>query len=123
MDAADAADLPLGEFIDRAVADDRRHELFTRTLSIAQDTALREKRRALGRALAAGVMSDGARINEELLFIHAVEDIDEFHIRLLARMANTYRPGSFSRSSREGRSKAKVRDRLITTSRSTVVNS
>ena len=30
-------------------------ELFARTLTIAQDTALRNKRRALGRALAAGV--------------------------------------------------------------------
>ncbi len=87
MDAADAADLPLGEFIDRAVADDHRHELFARTLSIAQDIALREKRRALGPALAAGVMGDVARINEELLFIRAVQDIDEMHTRLLDRMA------------------------------------
>jgi hypothetical protein len=67
------------------VADDRRHELFARTLTIAQDTALRNKRRALGRALAAGVMGDDARIDEELLFIRAVADIDELHIRVLAR--------------------------------------
>jgi hypothetical protein len=87
VDAADEAQLPLAEFFDRAVADDRRHELFTRALSIAQDTALRDKRRALGRALAAGVMGDDARINEELLFMRAVEDIDEMHIRLLGRMA------------------------------------
>jgi hypothetical protein len=32
------------------VSDDRRHELFARSLRIAQDTALRDKRRALGRA-------------------------------------------------------------------------
>jgi hypothetical protein len=88
LDAAEAADEPLADFIDKAVADDRRHELFARTLRIAQDTALRDKRRALGRALAAGVMGDDARINEELLFIRAIEDIDEMHIRLLARMAN-----------------------------------
>ncbi len=89
LDAARAADESLGDFIDKAVADDRRHELFARTLRIAQDTALRNKRRALGRALAAGVMGDDARIDEELLFIRAVEDIDEMHIRLLARMATT----------------------------------
>jgi hypothetical protein len=88
MDAADAADIPLGEFFDRAVADDRRHELFARTLVIAQDTAWREKRRALGRALAAGVMGDDARIDEELLFVRAVDDIDEMHIRLLGRIAD-----------------------------------
>jgi hypothetical protein len=86
MDGAEAAGIPLEEFIDRGVADDRRHELFARTLTIAQDTALRNKRRALGRALAAGVMGDNARIDEELLFIRAVADIDELHIRVLARM-------------------------------------
>jgi hypothetical protein len=88
LDAADAADQPVADFIEKAVADDRRHELFARTLRIAQDTALREKRRALGRALAAGVMGDDARIDEELLFIRAVEDIDEIHIRLLGRLAD-----------------------------------
>jgi hypothetical protein len=88
MDGAQAANIPLGEFIDKGVADDRRHELFARTLTIAQDTALRNKRRALGRALAAGVMGDDARIDEELLFIRAVADVDEMHIRVLARMVN-----------------------------------
>jgi hypothetical protein len=89
LDAAEAADEPLADFIDKAVADDHRHELFARTLIVAQDTALRNKRRALGRALAAGIMGDDARIDEELLFIRAVEDIDEMHIRLLDRMATT----------------------------------
>jgi hypothetical protein len=86
LDAAEAAKLPLDEFIDRAVSDDRRHELLARTLFIAQDTALRNKRRTLGRALAAGVMGDDAKVDEELLFIRAVADIDEMHIRLLQRM-------------------------------------
>jgi hypothetical protein len=92
LDAADQAELSVAEFFDRAVADDHRHELFTRAMSIAQDTALRVKRRALGRALAVGVMGDDAQIDEELLFMRAVEDIDEMHIRLLARMADTYPP-------------------------------
>jgi hypothetical protein len=88
LDAAEAAKLPLDEFIDKAVSDDRRHELLARTLFIAQDTALRNKRRALGRALAAGVMGDDAKVDEELLFIRAVADVDEMHIRLLQRMLN-----------------------------------
>lgn len=92
LDAAEAADEPLADFMDKAVSDDRRHELFARTLTIAQDTALRNKRRALGRALAAGVMGDDARIDEELLFIRAVADIDEMHIRLLARMTIPSQP-------------------------------
>jgi hypothetical protein len=86
MDAADEAEVPVDEFFSNAVADDRRQELFTRTMTIAQDTSLREKRRALGRALAAGVMGDDDQINEELLFIRAVGDIDEVHIRLLNLM-------------------------------------
>jgi hypothetical protein len=92
LDAAEAAELPLDEFIDRAVSDDRRHELLARTLFIAQDTALRDKRRALGRALAAGVMGDDAKIDEELLFIRAMADVDEMHVRLLQRMLH---PGQF----------------------------
>jgi hypothetical protein len=82
-DAAEAAKMPLQEFMDNAVSDDRRQELFARTLTLAQDTALRSKRRALGRALAAGVVGDDARIDDELLFIRAVADIDTMHIRLL----------------------------------------
>ena len=45
------------------------------------------ERRALGRSLAAGVMGDDARIDEELLFMRAVQDIDGMRIRLLERMA------------------------------------
>lgn len=88
LDVAEAASLPLDDFLDKAVSDDRRHELFARTLRIAQDTARRDKRRALGRALAAGVMGDDARIDEEMLFIRAVDDVDEMHVRLLARLAH-----------------------------------
>jgi hypothetical protein len=88
LDAADAAALPIDEFFAKAVADDRRHELLARALVIAQDTAVRDKRRALGRALAAGVMGDDARIDEELLFIRAIDDIDEMHIRVLGCLAD-----------------------------------
>lgn len=57
MDAAEAAgvstDEEFVEFVDSAISDERRQELLARTLIIAQDTALRDKRCALGRALAA----------------------------------------------------------------------
>jgi hypothetical protein len=85
--AADTADLPVDEFFSKAVSDDRRHELFTSTLTFAQDAAWREKRRAFGRALANGVMGDDARITEELLFVRALGDIDEIHVHLLGRLA------------------------------------
>jgi hypothetical protein len=92
MDGADAACVSVAEFIDKASADERRHELFARALAVAQDAAWRNKRRALGRALAAGVMGDDARIDEEMLFIRAVDDLDEVHVRLLGRLAAGGRP-------------------------------
>ncbi len=91
LDAADAADLPLPEFVSRATATDARHELTARVLLAAQDTARRDKRRALGRALAAGVVDD-ARIDEELMFVRAMDDIDAWHIELLDHMANNAAP-------------------------------
>jgi len=92
LDATEAAGLPLDEFTDAAVSDDRRHELLARSLTVAQDTALRDKRRALGRALAVGVMGDDAKIDVELLFIRAVADVDEMHIRLLSRLSEQGHP-------------------------------
>jgi hypothetical protein len=89
---ADSAGEPLEQFTEKAVANERRQELLARTLTIAQDTALRDKRRALGRALAAGVGGDDAKIDEELLFIRAIADMDTPHIRLLFRMASEQIP-------------------------------
>lgn len=86
-DAAEAAGEPVGQFAEKAVSDERREELLARTLTIAQDTALRDKRRALGRALASGIAGDDAKIGDELLFVRAVADMDTLHIRLLALIA------------------------------------
>jgi hypothetical protein len=87
-DAAEVSGELAEDLLLRAVSDDRRRELFARALGVAQDAALRDKRRALGRALAAGIAGDDARIDGELLFIRAVADVDEPHIRLLALMAS-----------------------------------
>jgi hypothetical protein len=81
--AAEASGMPADELLEQAVSDDQRHELLARTLGAAQDAALRDKRRALGRALAAGIEGDDARIDDELLFIRAVADVDVPHIKLL----------------------------------------
>jgi hypothetical protein len=88
LDGARISGLTPEDFLDKAVSDDRRHELLARALIIAQDTALRSKRRALGYSVAAGIMGDDAKIDEELLFMRAVADVDEWHIRLLGRMLN-----------------------------------
>jgi hypothetical protein len=92
MAGTDAASVSVEEFIDKAAADEHRHELFARALAVAQDAAWRNKRRALGRALAAGVMGDDARVDEEMLFIRAVDDLDEVHVRLLGHLTDGGRP-------------------------------
>jgi hypothetical protein len=83
VDAAETASMTLEQFLEMAVSDDRSHELLARVVIVAQDTAMRDKRRALGRALAAGVAGDSARVDEELLFVRAIADLDPPHIRLL----------------------------------------
>jgi hypothetical protein len=87
-DAAKAAGESPENLLLRAVADDGRHELLARAVGIAQDAALRDKRRALGRALAAGIAGDDAQLDDELMFMRAVADLDAPHIRLLALMAS-----------------------------------
>jgi hypothetical protein len=68
-------------------------------LTIAQDAALRDKRRALGRALAAGIKGDDAQIDDELLFIRAVADVDTPHIKLLTILSDDQPiPGKLSGS-------------------------
>jgi hypothetical protein len=90
-DAADAygAETPeeFVEFVKAAVSDEDRQELLARALTIAQDAAFRDKRRALGRALAAAASDTGTKVDEEMLFIRVVAELDEPHIRLLRLMS------------------------------------
>ena len=114
MDAAEAfgaeTEAQFIEFIEAAVFDPERQELLARTLVIAQDTAMRDKRRALGRALAAGIRGDGARIDEELLFVRAIADVGIPHIKLLKILSEKQEPirGSGGGSAPQGRSLAAV---------------
>jgi hypothetical protein len=71
------------EFVEAALSDEDRQELLARTLIIAQDTAMRDKRRALGRALAAAASDTSTKVDTEMLFIRILADLDEPHIRLL----------------------------------------
>jgi len=87
MDGADAYGAETAEqflkFVEAAVSDEGHQELLARTLTIAQDTAMRDKRRALGRALASAASDTGTKVDEELLFIRVLADLDEPFIRLL----------------------------------------
>jgi hypothetical protein len=89
-DAADAAGANTAEeflaFIEGALSSDERQELLARVLLIAQDTSARNKRRALGRALASALADNGTRVDEELVYIRILDDLDTFHIRLLKLM-------------------------------------
>lgn len=79
------------EFVEAAVSDEEHQELLARALTIAQDTAMRDKRRALGRALAAAAGDTGTKVNDELLFIRVLADLDEPHVRLLRLMSTAVR--------------------------------
>jgi hypothetical protein len=75
------------KFVEAAVSDDDRQELLTRALTTASDAAMRDKRRALGRALAAAASDTGTKVDTEMLFIRALEDLDEPSIRVLRIMS------------------------------------
>jgi hypothetical protein len=76
-------------FVEAAVSDEEHQELLARALTIAQDTAMRDKRRALGRALANAASDTGTKVDEELLQIRVLADLDEPHIRVLRLLATT----------------------------------
>jgi hypothetical protein len=74
------------EFVKAAVSDEDRQELLARALTIAQDTAMRDKRRALGRVVAQAVRDIGTKVDKELIYLRVLDDLDEPHIRLLRLM-------------------------------------
>jgi hypothetical protein len=82
----DAAE-QLGRFADEAASDETYQELLARTLAIAQDTAMRDKRRALGRALANALDDTGTRVDDEIAFVRMLADLDPVHIRVLQIMS------------------------------------
>lgn len=90
-------------FVEAAVSDEEHQELLARALTIAQDTAMRDKRRALGRALASAASDTGTKVDEELLFIRVLADLDEPHIRVLRLMSTP-----LSVSGLHGRSRRRI---------------
>jgi hypothetical protein len=82
----DAAE-QLRRFADAAASDETYQELLARTLTIAQDTAMRDKRRALGRALANALDDTGTMVDDEIAFVRMLADLDPVHIRVLKVMS------------------------------------
>jgi hypothetical protein len=62
-------------------------ELLARRLTIAQDTSMRDKRRALGRALAIALDDNGTKVDNEIAFVRMLADLDPVHIRVLKIMS------------------------------------
>jgi hypothetical protein len=77
----------LRRFADAAASDETYQELLARALTIAQDTSLRDKRRALGRALASALDETGTRVDSEIAFVRMLADLDPVHIRVLKIMS------------------------------------
>jgi hypothetical protein len=77
----------LRRLADAAASDETYQELFARTLTIAQDSAMRDKRRALSRALANALDDVGTKVDEEIAFVRMLADLDPVHIRVLKIMS------------------------------------
>ena len=86
-DAAEelGSDVPerLRRFAAAAASDETYQELLARTLTIAQDTSMRDTRRALGRALD----DNGSKVDNEIAFVRMLADLDPVHIRVLKIMS------------------------------------
>lgn len=77
----------LQRFADAAAADETYEELLARTLTAAQDTAMRDKRRALSRARANALDDTGTKVDGEIAFVRMLADLDPVHIRVLKIMS------------------------------------
>ena len=77
------------EFIQKLVADEDHQELLARVLTIAQDIAMRDKRRALGRILANAADETGTMVDMQFLHARVIADLDPVHVRLLRLMSST----------------------------------
>lgn len=84
--AGDTAE-QLRRISDAAASDETYQELLARALTIAQDTAMRDKRRALGRVLASALEDTGTRVDSEIAFTRMLADLDPVHIRVLKIMS------------------------------------
>lgn len=85
----------LKRFADAAASDETYQELLARTLTVAQDTAMRDKRRALSRALANALDDVGTKVDDEIAFVRMLADLDPVHIRVLRIMSR--RPAHLDR--------------------------
>lgn len=77
------------EFIQKLVSDEEHQELLARVLTVAQDSAMRDKRRALGRILANAAEETGTVVDMQFLHARVIADLDPVHVRLLRLMSST----------------------------------
>jgi hypothetical protein len=82
--AIEAADRSVEEFLERITDDSQRLQLFGAAATAAAATAHRAKIRAIGRALAAGVLADrAATVNEQRFLVDLLAGLEEPHFRAL----------------------------------------
>jgi hypothetical protein len=76
-------------FVEAVVSDEEHQEILARALTIAQDTSMRDKRRALGRVVAQAASDVGTKVDRQLVYLRVIDDLDEPHVRLLRLMTTT----------------------------------
>lgn len=77
------------DFVQKLVGDEQHQELLARVLVIAQDSAMRDKRRALSRVLANAANETGTKVDNHFAVARTIADLDPVHIRLLRVMSLT----------------------------------
>jgi hypothetical protein len=81
------------ELLDRAGSDERRVELTMRAMDAAARSTSEAKIRALGRALATGVLAeDDAIVDREMFVVDALSRLEAPHIKLLNILSGTSQP-------------------------------
>jgi hypothetical protein len=82
----DAAE-QLKRFADMAASNEAYQELLARALTIAQDAVMRDKRRALSKALGNALDDSGTKVDNEIAFVRMLADLDPVHLRVLKIMS------------------------------------
>lgn len=88
-EAGATSDEKFEEFVEQLVGDEERQELLTRVLSVAQESAMRDKRRALGRVLASAAAETGTKVDQQFALARVIADLDPVHVRILRIMGLT----------------------------------
>ena len=82
------------ELVEHIKGDPERERLLAIAAIAGGETVLTEKIKALGKALADGILAkDDAKVNEQAMILAAMRDIEAPHVKVISMMFNNREPG------------------------------